>query len=121
MRGTAYTRTSFYHHWKKLFEPAQDQFKKQERVEFSPHDLRHLRVTRTATKIRQETQGDPAKEAALLEGFQHLMGWSSPATMATYMILVAALFALGAHVSRNTQTVLKAVELLEKQIEELRR
>jgi hypothetical protein len=42
------------------------------------------------------------------------------ATMATYMILVAALFALGAHVSRNTQTVLKAVELLEKQIEELR-
>ena len=43
------------------------------------------------------------------------------ATMATYMILVAALFALGAHVSRNTQTVLKAVELLEKQIEESRR
>lgn len=43
------------------------------------------------------------------------------ATMATYMILVAALFALGAHVSRNTQTVLKAVELLEKQVEELRR
>lgn len=42
------------------------------------------------------------------------------ATMATYMMLVAALFALGAHVSRNTQTVLKAVELLEKQIEELR-
>ncbi|MEO6726658.1 MAG: hypothetical protein ABIU20_07095 [Blastocatellia bacterium] len=43
------------------------------------------------------------------------------ATMATYMILVAALFALGAHVSRNTQTVLKAVELLKKQIEESRR
>jgi hypothetical protein len=42
-------------------------------------------------------------------------------TMATYMILVAALFALGAHVSRNTQTVLKAVELLERQMEELRR
>jgi hypothetical protein len=42
-------------------------------------------------------------------------------TMATYMILVAALFALGAHVSRNTQTVLKAVELLERQVEELRR
>jgi len=42
-------------------------------------------------------------------------------TMATYMILVAALFALGAHVSRNTQAVLKAVELLERQVEELRR
>jgi hypothetical protein len=39
-------------------------------------------------------------------------------TMATYMILVAALFALGAHVSRNTQIVLKAIELLEEQIEE---
>src|SRR5215210_7983089 len=43
------------------------------------------------------------------------------ATMATYMILVAALFALGAHVSRNTQIVLKAMELLEKQIEDSKR
>lgn len=40
------------------------------------------------------------------------------ATMATYTIVVAALFALGAHVSRNTQIVLKAIELLEEQIEE---
>jgi hypothetical protein len=43
------------------------------------------------------------------------------ATMATYMILVAALFALGAHVSRNTQIVLKAIELLEEQIAESRK
>jgi hypothetical protein len=28
--------------------------------------------------------GDGAKEAALLEGFQHLMGWRSPETMVTY-------------------------------------
>jgi len=82
--GKPYTRSAFYHHWKKLFEPAQQQWKSEERVEFSPHDLRHLRVTRTVTKIREATQGDVAKEAALLEGFQHLMGWSSPATMATY-------------------------------------
>ena len=82
--GKPYTRSAFYHHWKKLFEPAQQQWTSKERVEFSPHDLRHLRVTRAVTKIREATQGDVAKEAALLEGFQHLMGWSSLATMATY-------------------------------------
>ncbi len=35
------------------------------------------------------------------------------AAMAVYMILGLGLFALGAHVSRNTQTILRAVELLE--------
>jgi Phage integrase family len=82
--GKPYTRSTFYYHWKKLFEPAQQQWKPQERVEYSPHDLRHLRVTRTVTKIRKEAKGDAAQEAALLEGFQHLMAWSSPATMVTY-------------------------------------
>jgi integrase len=82
--GKPYTRAAFYYTWKKLFEPAQQQFKKAEQVSFTPHDLRHLRVTRTVTKIRKEAQGDAAAEAALLEGFQHLMGWRSPETMATY-------------------------------------
>jgi site-specific recombinase XerD len=82
--GKPYTRIAFYFNWKKLFEPAQQQFHKAEQVFFTPHDLRHLRVTRTVTKIRKDTQGDGAKEAALLEGFQHLMGWSSLETMATY-------------------------------------
>ncbi len=82
--GKPYSRSAFYHHWKRLFEPAQRQFKHQERVEFSPHDLRHLRVTRTVTKVRKDAKGDAAQEAALLEGFQQLMGWSSPATMLTY-------------------------------------
>ena len=40
------------------------------------------------------------------------------ATVATYTIVVSALVALGAHVSRNTQIVLKAMELLEEQLEE---
>jgi hypothetical protein len=61
------------------------QFKKGEQVEFTIHDLRHLRVTRTVTKLRKEASGDPATEAALLEGFQYLMGWQSPETMATYL------------------------------------
>lgn len=82
--GKPYTRSAFYYHWKKLFEPAQQQWKPEARIEYSPHDLRHLRVTRTVTKIRKEAKGDSAQEAALLEGFQHLMAWSSPATIGTY-------------------------------------
>jgi hypothetical protein len=34
-------------------------------------------------------------------------------TVASYLIIILGLFALGAHVSRNTQTVLRAIELLE--------
>lgn len=82
--GKPYSRSAFYHHWKKLFTPAQQQFKKRERVEFSPHDLRHLRVTRTVTKLRKQAEGNAATEAELLEGFQQLMGWRSRETMATY-------------------------------------
>jgi integrase len=83
--GKPYSRSAFYHHWKRLFTPAQCQVKKQDRVEFSPHDLRHLRVTRTVTKLRKEANGNSAVEASLLEGFQHLMGWQSSETMATYL------------------------------------
>jgi hypothetical protein len=83
--GKPYTRAAFYYHWKKLFAPAQQQMKKVEQVAFTPHDLRHLRVTRTVTTIRREAKGDAAHEAALLEGFQLLMGWRSPLTMATYL------------------------------------
>ena len=43
------------------------------------------------------------------------------ATIAVYVILGLGLFALGAHVSRNTQLVLKALELLEERWEEQRR
>lgn len=84
-RGKPYNRHAFYHHWNKLFAPAQHQFKKGEQVEFTVHDLRHLRVTRTVTKLRQDAKGDRAVEAELLEGFNDLMGWRSPETMATYL------------------------------------
>src|SRR5258708_5087795 len=83
--GKPYNRPAFYHHWNRLFAPAQHQFKPGEQVEFTVHDLRHLRVTRAVTKYRQDAKGDPATEAALLEGFQHLMGWRSPETMITYL------------------------------------
>src|SRR5258708_5220706 len=83
--GKPYSRPAFYHHWHKLFPLAQRRFKKAEGVEFTPHDLRHLRTTRAITKIRKEAGGDAAAEAALLEGFQHLMGWQSSETMTTYL------------------------------------
>ena len=83
--GKPYNRSAFYYNWKQLFEPAQQRYHKKERTDFTPHDLRHLRVTRTVTKIRKDTKGDGAHKAALLEGFQHLMGWRSPETMATYL------------------------------------
>lgn len=83
--GKPYNRAAFYHHWNRLFAPAQSQFKKQEMVEFTPHDLRHLRVTRTVTKIRKDAKSDAAEVAARLEGFQELMGWQSRETMATYL------------------------------------
>lgn len=37
------------------------------------------------------------------------------AAVAVYLILGLGLFALGAHVSRNTQLVLKAIELLDEE------
>lgn len=83
--GKPYNRPAFYHHWNKLFAPAQRQFKKREQVEFTPHDLRHLRVTRTVTKLRQDAKGDAAVEAELLEGFNQLMGWRSRKTMLIYL------------------------------------
>ena len=54
-------------------------------MEFTPHDLRHLRVTRAVTKIRKEAKGDAAEEAASLEGFRELMAWRGRETMATYI------------------------------------
>jgi integrase len=83
--GKPYSRPAFYHNWNKLFRDCQRQFKKAECVEFTPHDLRHLRTTRGITKLRKEASGDATMEAALLEGFQHLMGWQSSETMTIYL------------------------------------
>lgn|SRR5690554_5110007 len=40
------------------------------------------------------------------------------AAVAVYLILGLGLLALGAHVSRNTQLILKAIELLDKERDE---
>lgn len=83
--GKPYSRSAFYHHWNKLFAPAQQQFEEGEQVEFTAHDLRHLHVTRNVTNLRQQAQGDRAVEAELLEGFRLLMAWRSPETMKIYL------------------------------------
>jgi hypothetical protein len=83
--GKPYTRSAFYYHWYRLFEPAQKHFKKQERVAFSPHDIRHLQVTRNVLKIKQQTKGEKELEEELLHGFSQLMGWRNHLTMDTYI------------------------------------
>jgi hypothetical protein len=39
-------------------------------------------------------------------------------TVASYTIIIIGLVALGAHVSRNTQTVLRAIELIERKYDQ---
>src|SRR5262245_3265883 len=50
--------------------------------------------------------------ADLIQNQLHLLLLIS--TITTYSIVSLGLFALGAHVSRNTQLVLKAIELLDQ-------
>ncbi len=54
-------------------------------MEFTSHDLRHLHVTRTVTKIRKNAYGDASVESAQLERIRHIMGWRSSETMKTYI------------------------------------
>ncbi|HSE96860.1 MAG TPA: hypothetical protein VLD57_01230 [Blastocatellia bacterium] len=66
-------------------------------------------------------------EAAFIVGFLLLADFSNRvhvllliSAMAVYMILASGLFALGAHVSRNTQLVLKAIEMLTDRVSDRR-
>jgi len=83
-QGDPYNRAAFYYHWNKLFGPAQRQFKNQDRVEFSPHDIRHLHVSTNMTKIKRSAQGNGGLEAELKDGFRLLMGWRSQETIDIY-------------------------------------
>jgi len=60
-------------------------------------------------------------EGLFLAGFLLIADLKDPlhkllliSTIASYTIIIFGLIALGAHVSRNTQTVLRAIELLER-------
>ncbi len=86
-RGTPYNRNAFYHHWRRLFaeRPAQ---KDRERgttlpvLEFTPHDMRHLRVTGWLSEIRKIQDTDRAQR--LRRCVQRRMAWKSPLTILCY-------------------------------------
>lgn len=79
-RGTAYNRPAFYHHWYRLLERMQKRY----HLAFSPHDLRHLHVTKNLARFEQQAKGDKQYEAELKAGFQELMKWRSAAMLEVY-------------------------------------
>jgi integrase len=86
-RHTAYNRGAFYHHWKRLFaaRPRQKEGKQVlQPLEFSPHDIRHLHVTESLTKIKQKCIGNAERERILRRGLQRRMAWRSPLTIQCY-------------------------------------
>ncbi len=106
-QGTPYNRDAFYYHWRRLFEAVQQNIKEQDKVQFSPHDIRHLHVSTNLTKIKRKAQGDQGLEAELKEGFRQLMGWRSQETMDIYT-----------HVYNKRQALLEIVLKDEDEIEE---
>ncbi len=85
LRGTPYTRDAFYFHWRKL-SAARPPQKAGERelpsLQYTPHDMRHLRVTVWLTNIRKV---ESASEAEMLRRcVQRRMAWRSPLTILCY-------------------------------------
>jgi hypothetical protein len=84
-RRTPYTRDAFYHHWRKLFAtrpPQKDGEQELPRLEYTPHDMRHLRVTAWLSNIRKV---ESAPEAEMLRRcVQRRMAWRNPLTILCY-------------------------------------
>src|SRR5712692_5525477 len=84
-RRTPYTRDAFYHHWRKLFAsrpPQKDGEQELPRLEYTPHDIRHLRVTAWLSNIRKV---ESAPEAEMLRRcLQRRMAWRNPLTILCY-------------------------------------
>lgn len=88
-RGTPYNRDAFYHHWRRLFaaRPPQKDEKSEAQLpflEFTAHDIRHLRATEWLTWINQRHGNNPSKERGLRRVVQRRMGWRSPFTILCY-------------------------------------
>jgi Site-specific recombinase XerD len=86
-RRTPYNRDAFYHNWHKLYAARLPQ--KDERsgatlphLEFTAHDLRHLRVTIWLTAIRKVKGADCAQ--MLRRCVQRRMAWRDPLTLLCY-------------------------------------
>src|SRR6266567_14209 len=86
-RGTPYNRDAFYFHWRRLFanRPPQKDEKTGETLpflEFTAHDMRHLRVTSWLTAIRKVKDADRAQR--LRRCVQRHMAWHSSLTIFCY-------------------------------------
>lgn len=86
-RRTPYTPEAFRHHWRKLFavRPAQTDAQTGTLLpflEFTPHDVRHLRVTSWLSEIRKVQDADRVQR--LRRCVQRRMAWRSPLTMLCY-------------------------------------
>jgi site-specific recombinase XerD len=102
--GAPYTRESFYYHWYRLFTKVRTHSK----LEFSPHDLRHLHVTKNIARIKKKAAGNADVEQELIDGFRQLMGWRSQQTMETYT-----------HVLNKRRALLEIVALQEEEEDSL--
>ena len=84
-RCTPYTRDAFYFHWRKLYaaRPPQKEGKQEfPSLEYTPHDMRHLRVTAWLTAIRKVKDADRAQ--MLRRCVQRRMAWRDPLTILCY-------------------------------------
>jgi hypothetical protein len=83
--GTSYNRDAFYHHWHKLFAarpPETEGSQELPLLSYTPHDMRHLRVTVWLTNIRRVK--DPQEAEMLRRCVQRRMAWRSPLTINCY-------------------------------------
>jgi hypothetical protein len=84
-RRTPYNRDAFYHNWRKLYTarpPQKEEEQKLPSLEYSPHDMRHLRVTVWLTHIRKIKDADHAQ--MLRRCVQCRMAWRDPLTILCY-------------------------------------
>lgn len=84
-RGTPYNRDAFYHNWRKLYAARPPQKEGEQELpplEYTPHDMRHLRVTVWLTSIRKIKDADRAQ--MLRRCVQRRMAWRNPLTILCY-------------------------------------
>ena len=85
LRRTPYTRDAFYFHWRKLYStrpPQKEGERELPSLEYTPHDMRHLRVTIWLTNIRKIKDADHAQ--ILRRCVQRRMAWRDPLTILCY-------------------------------------
>jgi integrase len=84
-RRTAYNRDAFYHNWRQFYAarpPQKEGERELPSLEYSPHDMRHLRVTVWLTNIRKVKDADHAQ--VLRRCVQRRMAWRDPLTILCY-------------------------------------